>query len=254
MANNDLIQSLLRGLRILDLLSASSTGLRLNEISKELQVKDPTAHNLLRTLLSQSYVVKSPERLYRLGPAAKALGKRESDPAFGEAVKEEMLRLASRLPGRTLTYCSVVARRIKTRYRIYSDVPTFVQEPDERFLHLYANASGLAFQAFAESGDLVRELREEAPFYEYGAHLWGTPSKLDEFLQEARVKGYAAPEFEQAEIFCLAAPVCDANRTVIGVLGCSCGLDRMNSAPGRDEMAKLTLKSCRCLTEMQFNM
>jgi IclR family acetate operon transcriptional repressor len=254
MANSDLIQSLLRGLRILDLLSASPAGLRLSEISKELQVKDPTAHNLLRTLLSQSYVVKSTEKLYRLGPAARALGGGETDPAFGEAVKEEMLRLASRLPGRTLTYCTVVARRIKTLFRIYSDVPTVVQEPEDRFLHLYGNASGLAFQAFAESGDLVRELREEAPFYEYGAHLWGTPSKLDEFLRHARVKGYAAPEFEQAEIVCLAAPVCDASRNMIGALGCSCGSGEMTSEPGRAEMVDHTLKSARRMTEMRQNM
>ncbi len=251
MANSDLIQSLLRGMRILDLLSSSPNGLRLSEISAALEIKDPTAHNLLRTLLSQSYVTKSGDKLYRLGPAAKALGDMGPDPAFEEAVKEQMHHLAGQLAGCTITYGTAGAGRVKVRYRIPQTAPTLLQEPEDRFLHLYANASGLAFQAFDESRDLLRDLREEAPFFEYGAHLWGKPENLERFLREARARGYASPAFEQSEFFCLAVPVFNSDRDMVGALGISCFRDEIGAEEDVERMIITTLEAGRVLSTLQ---
>ena len=59
MANNALVQSLQRGMTILDLVARSGSGLTLMEIADALSVKRPTAFNLTRTLVAQRYLVKT---------------------------------------------------------------------------------------------------------------------------------------------------------------------------------------------------
>ena len=58
MANSDLVQSLLRGLDIVELLAAHPEGMRLNDLADATGLKKPTAHNLLRTLCARDFVAQ----------------------------------------------------------------------------------------------------------------------------------------------------------------------------------------------------
>jgi DNA-binding IclR family transcriptional regulator len=238
MANNDLVQSLYRGIEILEMLSDSNDGLRLNEIAESLSVKPPTAHNLLRTLIAKDFVRKTPNNLHLLGPAACALGANKREETFIKRIKAEMSELAHKLPGRTITFCELSGGKVKARFRIHFENPDEVQEPNDIFLHLYANASGLIFQAFAENEEKLLDLREEAPFFEYGAHLWKSPAKLNSFLRDVKEKGYACPPFEGQDFFRLAAPVFDKKGNLAGAIGASIRTIKAKSENDKKEMIK----------------
>src|SRR5882757_6229444 len=74
MPHNELIQSLLRAVDVIELVAQSERGLSVGEVCNSLGLKQPTAHNLIRTLIARDFVEKttSPVR-YRLGPAVTRL-------------------------------------------------------------------------------------------------------------------------------------------------------------------------------------
>lgn len=249
MANNDLVQSLSRGIEILEMLSDSNDGLRLNEIAERLSVKPPTAHNLLRTLISKDFVRKTPNNLHLLGQAACSLGAQKREETFIKRIKAEMNELARKLPGRTITFCELSGGKVKARFRIHFENPEEIQEPNDMFLHLYANASGLLFQALAESEEKLLDLREEAPFYEHGAHLWKSPSKLNGFLEGVRKKGYACPPFEGQDFYRLAAPIFDKKGNLAGAIGSSMRTIKIKSENDKKEMIQAVKKSAEKLSK-----
>lgn len=69
-------QTIARAIRALKLLaSQSSEGVRLVDVARALQLERPTAHRLLKALLSEGMVVQDPQsRRYALGPLAFELG------------------------------------------------------------------------------------------------------------------------------------------------------------------------------------
>ena len=67
MPHSDLVQSLLKGLDILQLISSNPEGMRLNELAGISKLKKPTLHNLLRTLAARDFVIKDPLNRYRIG-------------------------------------------------------------------------------------------------------------------------------------------------------------------------------------------
>ena len=58
MPNSELVQSLLRGLDILQLIALKPEGARLNELAEAAQLNKSTLHNLLRTLAAREFVFK----------------------------------------------------------------------------------------------------------------------------------------------------------------------------------------------------
>src|SRR5690554_5445716 len=74
MPRNEMIQSLLRAVDVIELVAQSERGLSLGEVCNALGLKQPTAHNLIRTLVARDFVEKttSPVR-YRLGAAVTRL-------------------------------------------------------------------------------------------------------------------------------------------------------------------------------------
>jgi DNA-binding IclR family transcriptional regulator len=97
-----------------------------------------------------------------------------------------------------------------------------MQRPQGTTFHPYANASGLVLMAFLPQDEALA-LRERYPFYEFGAHLWGSVDAFSAYLDDVRELGYAVPPFPDQVGFRAAAPVHDARGTVLGAVGASVG-------------------------------
>jgi len=73
---NGLVQSVVRALDLLEVLGRSDRGLGVTEIAKVVDLKVPTAYNLLRTLVATGYVAKDTRsQRYRLGFSCASLGR-----------------------------------------------------------------------------------------------------------------------------------------------------------------------------------
>jgi len=228
MPHSDLIQSLARGLDILQLIGQSDQGMRLNEICTSMKLKAPTVHNLLRTLQSRQFIEKIEGTRYRLGPAMVTLVHTYHNRSFIQLATQMMQLLVHRYPTATFTLSEIIRDEILAVVRISPDQPGIVQHPRSHSFHLYGSATGLAIQAFTNKERLLF-LRGRYPFYEFGAHLWQTPEHLDKHLAGIRGKGYALVPFKYEDFTRIAVPIFDSHHEVQAILGSSVHFENENN-------------------------
>jgi DNA-binding IclR family transcriptional regulator len=217
MTSEALVQSLLRGMDILDRIARSQDGMRLKDVSDALQLKTPTAHNLLKTLAARGFVERNGGQHYRLGPAFQEILRLGQEQRSRQDVQAAVEKLWQELPYSTVTYSIRTCDEISVPLRISPDRPGVVQRPAHRFFNPYATASGLTFLAFS-SDDEKLALMETHSFYERGVALWGTLEALDEALRTMRKAGYALLPFPEPYMR-VAAPVVRQDGSPVGALG-----------------------------------
>ena len=242
MPNGRLVQSLSRGLAILDLVARSENGMALRDIREAMGLKASTAHNLLRTMVAAGYLEKvtGPIR-YRLGGAVLDLVHEHGDNALmkrASAVLPELygqlrdiLNLDPSVLGPheqlnnsspqstdwTITLGRVVGAECTMVLRVSPERPTILERPS-KVLHPYGSAVTLAFQAYWSQPERDA-YRQRHPFWRLGEPRWGTEDNLDDFLAEVRHNGYSMPDIHGPEILRVAVPVFGPGHEIVAVLG-----------------------------------
>lgn len=214
-----LVQSLVRGLEILQLIAGGEDGgMRLNEIADRSGLKRPTAHNLISTLVAKGFVENVGGGRYRAGSSIMQLAQMQCDSALTNRAGEAVRKLASLQPRPILNYSELVGPEIIIRFRMSPDRYGVLQRPLRLSGSLYGSATGLAWQAFGDMEVRLR-LRERFPFFEYGENLWGNLQALEDFLEDSRCKGCVVTPFEEQTLMLMAAPVVDEQGELRSVLG-----------------------------------
>ena len=67
MAGSNLVQSVLRGTEIVEVIARSEDGLTLNEISIQVNLKTTTVYNILRTLCVSEWLKRDTDGKYFIG-------------------------------------------------------------------------------------------------------------------------------------------------------------------------------------------
>lgn len=242
MPNGRLVQSLSRGLAILDLVARSENGMALRDIREAMGLKASTAHNLLRTMVVAGYLEKvtGPIR-YRLGRAVLDLVHEHGDnvlmrrasvvlPELYEQLRD-ILNLDPSVLGPhevdprslsepsdwTITLGRVVGGECTMVLRVSPERPKILERPG-KILHPYGSAVTLAFQAYWSEPERA-DYRQRYPFWRLGEPRWGTEENLDDFLTEVREKGYSMPDIHGPKILRLAVPVFGPGDEIVAVLG-----------------------------------
>lgn len=229
MPHNNLVQSLLRGVDVLELVAQSERGLSLGEVCNALGLKQPTAHNLIRTLVAREFVEKttSPVR-YRLGPAVSRLAEeRQSYQVVRQASRvmyELFERFRAHLPTKlrpdeeaSLSFSQHVGGEVVMLLRLRLQRLGVLERP-KLVMTAYQSAAPLCFQAFWSREEL-EDYRRRHPFLDQGVPIWRTLDALEKFLHESRQLGYVQPPMYPVEQFRVAVPVFGEGHRLIGVLG-----------------------------------
>jgi len=229
MPRSALVQSVLRGIEIVELVARSESGLSLPEICEGLGLKQPTAHNLIRTLVSRGYLEKTQRPVrYRLGASAGRLAGQYADHALVRRASKVMTALFEQLDeilqppfGRdcdtTITLARDVAGEVTMALRVWPDRPTVIERPGRSY-HPYGSAAALVFQAYWDPEER-RQFRQRHAFWEFGQSLWQTEQRLDAFLEEVRAVGYAAPQIHGPDVLRVAVPVFGRGHELLAALG-----------------------------------
>jgi IclR family transcriptional regulator, acetate operon repressor len=214
-APSDLIQSLQRGLRVLELVAAAPEPLTPKEIAGALGVSLGTAYHLINTLAFEGYVVRGPRRVLLPGPRWGA------DPAPPAA--EQLPVPALRALGRAAYAVDDVA--VLTTLREGEAVVLAVEEvvgatsggryaPGARHLpHL--TAAGRAMLAMLEGDRAAGALERLGMLARAQAELLDR-ARLDDELASARELGYAV-EIADGEA-CVGAPVVAPDGSALGAV------------------------------------
>ena len=227
MANNDLVNSLLKGLDILHLVGGNADGMRVSEIAETLGWKVPATHNLVRTLLARGFLEKRNGNILYVGPELLDIASRQRDGSLTAAAEQELQQLHELMPAGVVVFGGATAQEMRQVFRISSERPRVLQRLSGDVFHPYASASGLAGLAFAEEPARM-QMEERHPFAEFGAHLWQNRAVLETYLAEVRKGKTAVSPFDSEMFFRVAVPVLDVAKRLIGVVGASIPMANLN--------------------------
>lgn len=237
------IQSLARGLKILDILSQVQESVSVTELAERLGVDKGSASRLAATLVHYGYAEKDElTRRYHLGPQVVTLSRsllarlplREAAKPFLHQLMEstgECAHLAVPAQGKVLYIDQV---ELPATLRVNAQVGTL--NP------LHCTALGKVLLAF---GDL-----ELPPTLEsYTQHTLTEPNRLRKNLEQVRLDGYAVDDEEfDLGVRCIAVPVFDFRGKVTGSIGISGPATRIT--PERlPELAVRVVKIGKALSE-----
>jgi len=210
------IQSLARGLKILEILGQAQDGVSITELAERLGVDKGSASRLVATLASYGFAEKDEAtRRYHLGAQVVTLSRslltrsplRETAKPFLRELMErtgECAHLAIPAQGRVLYIDQVES---PATLRVNAQVGTL--NP------LHSTALGKVLLAFGDL-ELPSELESFTP------HTLTDAEGLRKNLEQVRTQGYAVDDEEfDLGVRCIAVPVLDFRGKVVGSIGIS---------------------------------
>lgn len=237
------IRSLARGLQILDLLEASADGIGITEIAERVDIDKSSASRIMKTLANYGYAEQNGDtRRYRLGPRLVQLGQRllkntplrdQAKPFLTRLVQEtnECAHLAILSQGRAFYLDHVES---SATLRVAAGIGT--RAP------LHCTALGKVLLAFGDE-PIPDQLETYTPRTITDAET------LRRHLEQTRRQGYAIDDEEyDYGVRCVASPVYNVNKEVIGAIGISGPVGRV-PLERFQELAAIVMRVADALTK-----
>lgn len=240
------IQSLQRGMRILELVGRGEDGLTLPELARLMDLGKTTVHNLVRTLAVGGYLVRRTGPLrYALGPALFQLVGHRRLHALRERAAPILLELSRRHPGSAAVFAEPADADIRVTLRASQEQPGRVEHPVDRFIPAYTNATSLLFLAFW-STEQRRAYLGRHPFGELGAHFWFDEERLDAQLHRIRVQRYAVIDRSPSKAFPIAVPLFSESGELLAALALAYrSADKISASTKRELIERVQAAAAR---------
>ncbi len=236
MAHSNLVQSLERGIKILNLVARSGSGISLAEIADALEVQRPTAFNLTRTLVAHGYLHKTQRPVrFLLGPGVLDVAETWRNREVVQQFENLVRGLADELEG-TVVVAEPLGGDVIAAHLVEKDRPGVVQHSASRRLTPYVHASTLCMMAFW-SPEEAAAYSARYPFQEYGAGVWGTEQRLKKFLEEARDRGYVAWDGQNSR-FLVGVPIFTKGGALLATVGVSLESTKVSTAAAKARVVR----------------
>ncbi|MGZ8428909.1 MAG: IclR family transcriptional regulator [Candidatus Deferrimicrobiaceae bacterium] len=219
--SNYIIQSVSHALDVLEEFQGDVDELGVTELSKKLKLHKNNVFRILATLQSRSYIEQNKaNENYRLGVRCLELGQTFIHQRGMLKQAKPILQELAEKTGET-SYVSIM-RENEVVYLDSVEPEITVRVVSRLGLHMptHATAAGKALVAYESEEDLRKRFGEELK-----GHTGNTFRTIDELLRDLEVvreRGYATDleEFEEG-LRCIASPIRDYTRKVIGALSVS---------------------------------
>lgn len=202
------VQSVGRAFEILEVIAAQGGELSLSEIAASVGLPAPSAHRLLRTLVSLGYLRQETSRRYALAPRLIRLGEAASKQfgASGYPVLTGLMEAIGEsanmaiLDGSTAIYVAQVAG--KHAMRMFTEVG--------RRVPLHATGVGKALLTSLPDEEILR-LLDMAGMPRITPHTITDPAVMLQDVRASRIRGYSTDDGEQeVGVSCVSVPVPNA--------------------------------------------
>lgn len=219
--SNYIIQSVSHALDVLEEFRGDVDELGVTELSKKLKLHKNNVFRILATLQSRNYIEQNKANdNYRLGVRCLELGQTFIHQRGMLKQAKPVLHELSDKTGET-SYVSIL-RGDEVVYLDSVEPTATVRVVSRLGLHMptHATAAGKALVAFESEEELRKRFGEELKVYT--RHTFRTYEDLLRDIEKVRERGYATDleEFEEG-LRCIAAPIRDYTRKVIGALSVS---------------------------------
>lgn len=214
-----LIQSLDRGLQLLEIISQAKEPMGLPELSEMLGVDRSTVHRLLGTLQKRNYVVQDPvSKRYSLGLRVIELSRRALDGInFRSIAKPYLKRLSKETGESTNLFILTDNHAICVDYEA-SPSPLAVTNDTGIIYIMHATAGGKVL--LANMPEAVRQkIITTAPLAAFTPRTYTDANALLMNLQQIKAQGYAIDDEERyVGVRCIAAPIFDhTQKNIAGI-------------------------------------
>lgn len=241
------IQSLARGLKILDILGESPSGVSVTELAEQLNLDKGSASRLVATLANYAYAEKDPvSRRYSLGPQVVTLSRSLLAKLPLREVAKPFLRELMEKSGECAHVAILSQGKVLYIDQVESAASLRVNAEIGSLSPLHCTALGKSLLAFGRN-PMPQKLER------FTENTLITPDALRKNLELVREQGYALDNEEfDLGVRCIAAPVFDYRDKVIGSIGISGPVTRM-TAKAMPHFAELVIKVSQNLSEkMRF--
>jgi DNA-binding IclR family transcriptional regulator len=244
-----IIQAVSHALDLLEQFHDDVDELGVTELSKRLKLHKNNVFRLLATLESRGYIEqnKATEN-YRLGLKALELGQtfikqmgllRQAKPILEQMVEESNeTSYVAIYKENHIVYLDVVETNLTVRVvsRVGSRLPA------------YCTAAGKIHMAFMTEEELD-ELITKMNFIQHTPTTISNPDTLRKELDKVREQGYAFDDEEMDPgVRCIAAPIRDYTRRIVGAISVSGPTMRVSNARIESELVPLVLKASQELS------
>lgn len=239
-----IIQAVSHALDLLEQFHDDVDELGVTELSKRLKLHKNNVFRLLATLESRGYIEqnKATEN-YRLGLKALELGQtfikqmgllRQAKPILEEMVTESNeTSYVAIYKDKHIVYLDVVETNLTVRVvsRVGSRLPA------------YCTASGKVHMAYMTDEELD-DLLSGIEFVQHTSTTITDPEKMRAELEKIREQGYAFDDEElDLGVRCIAAPIRDYTRRIVGAISVSGPTMRVSNARAESELVPMVLKA-----------
>ena len=224
------IQSLDRGLAILEAVAASSEPVPLKHLTDLIGIDRSSVFRLANTLRQRRFLANPQgSKDYILGPSAWRLSRRYGRNVLGTFFHQHLRELATKL-GETSHFA---VREGAQAFFIDHHTPTghvvSVAGQTGEFAPLHCTAHGKALLADFDLTDL-KDLFGRAPLQAYTRNTVTSLTKLARVCERVRVDGFALDDGEYlAEVTCMAAPIRDPQGDIVASVGISSPVTRLHT-------------------------
>jgi IclR family transcriptional regulator, KDG regulon repressor len=211
----NLIQSLDRGLQLIEIISQAKEPMGLPELAAMLNVDRSTVHRLLGTLQQRNYVVQDPvHKQYSLGLKVIELSRRALDGInFRSIAKPYLKRLSQETKESTNLFILTDNHAICVDYEA-SPSPLAVTNDTGVIYFMHATAGGKVLLAYMPEETRLQVINS-SPLIGFTPRTFTDPNALQIHLQQVKEQGYAIDDEERyVGVRCIAAPIYDHNRKV----------------------------------------
>ena len=217
------VQSLDRGLFLLEAVARSADPVPLSELTDRLGIDRSSVFRLAHTLKRRGFLANPNGRKdYVLGPSIWRLSQKYNWSKALVSLCRERLRALAEATGETAHLAVRQGREALfiDHYASPSQIVVVSGQAGE-FLPLYCTAHGKALLAdFGVPG--LRAIFGSKPFRRYSPRTAGSIEQLAKACAKIRADGYALDDGEyRQDVRCLAAPIRDSDGTVIASMGIS---------------------------------
>jgi len=220
--NKTLIQSLDRGLELLEIISKSQDPMGLPELAEILEVDRSTVHRLSATLLQRGYVNQDPvTKRYTIGYKVVELSRRAIDGFSLRISSKPIMKDLVNETGESVNLAVLTDKDIVCIDHESSPSPLAVTNDVGSVFLPQATALGKAILAFM-SDELRKSIINIIDFEAYTPRTIINRQMLENNILLIRQQYYALDDEERyIGVRCLAAPIFDYRRKVIGAIGIS---------------------------------
>lgn len=221
MSGNNLTQTLVKGLRVLECVASADKPLTAIEVAERCGFSRSTAYRLLITMEELNYVVRENESSFKIGSSVFLLSKKGINRDELPSIARPYLKKLSEKTGETALISTLVGSEVVSIARVESKKSVRIGSKVGSVFPIYCTATGKTILAYADE-EKQDEIVSKIDFLPRTKNTITDKNEFKQHLKQVRLQGYAVDDRESdEEVMCMSVPVFDVRSEVVAAIGFS---------------------------------